>query len=130
MKILGTSLALAALLAPTLAQARCCCDDGRAHWREGSAYHAARVADFDHLAFVDGHLCANYPLSAARAHASGVTWLAVRVGGDGWVEDSYIGRSSGRADLDRAALSCVRGWRQMVYGWRKVRVTWHSSWES
>ena len=54
--------------------------------------------------------CNNIPRSALRDGATGVTYLDIRIGDDGWADSVRVSRSSGRADLDRAALACARGW--------------------
>lgn len=72
-----------------------------------------------------GRPCTNYPASAARAQASGVTWVKLRVDRDGFVEAAQIRDSSGRADLDRAAIACATHWHLGAgYTWRVARVTW------
>ena len=78
---------------------------------------------------VSNRPCDNYPASALRAGASGETWVKLRVGDDGWPEIVRLSRSSGRADLDRAALACVRGWYfHDGYDWREARITWRFHW--
>ena len=73
--------------------------------------------------------CDNYPASALRAGVSGVTWVKLRVGDDGRPEIVRLSRSSGRADLDRAALACVRGWHfRDGYDWREARIAWRFHW--
>ena len=73
--------------------------------------------------------CDNYPRSALRDGASGMTLLNIRVGDDGYTESVSIRRSSGRVDLDRAALACARSW--YFRGgpvWQQARVTWRYHW--
>ncbi len=127
--------ALAAGLMPIAADAHCCCE--HYHHREARfrEYHrVARAEHWDDAARFDvtaGKPCGNYPASALRAHASGVTVVKLRVDEDGFVEASRIGGSSGRADLDRAALACVAGWHLgSGYEWRVARVVWRVRWVS
>jgi TonB family protein len=125
----GKTLAFIAALAPTAAAAHCCCDH-----REHVRYHrAARIDTWDTARFevTAGRPCGNYPRSALRAQASGVTWVKLRVDEDGFVEASRISRSSGRADLDRAAIACVAGWHLgSGHEWRVARVSWRFHWHS
>ncbi len=69
--------------------------------------------------------CNNIPRSALRDGASGVTLLDIRIGDDGWADSVRVRRSSGRADLDRAALACARGWyfREGPV-WQQARIEW------
>ena len=123
---LGKSLALVATLSPTAAWAHCCCD-----WH--GAWHPVVRSHAERFNFVSGRDCDNYPASALRAQASGVTWLQVRVGADGWVRATRISHSSGRDDLDRAAIACVSDWHLGGAGrhdWRVVRVGWRFHWHS
>ena len=135
LKTFGKSLALIAGLAPVAADAHCCCDHSHRHHvssREDWSYSTHRVVreDFDDLDAVSHHTCRNYPASAFRAHATGTTWVRIRVGDDGFVEASRISQSSGRADLDRAALRCVASWHfRHGYDWRAVKIAWHVSWD-
>lgn len=121
-------LALIAALAPAAASAHCGCDG---HERRKAWSYKAMHAHPQAYAAVFNRTCSNYPGSALRARASGVTWVAIRVGDDGWTRDARVSRSSGRADLDRAALACVRDWRfhdAGRYDWRAVRVSWRWVW--
>jgi TonB family protein len=134
LKTLGKTLGLIAGLAPVAADAHCCCDHPRHHVsaHEDGDYrierHAWREEQGD-LTAVSNHICRNYPASAFRAHATGTTWVRIRVGGDGWVEASRISESSGRADLDRAALACVANWHfRHGYDWRAVKIAWRYHW--
>lgn len=128
--MLGKTLVLIAALAPAAATAHCCCDH-----REHVRYHhrATRVDSWDTARFevTAGRPCGNYPASALRAQASGVTWVKLRVNEGGFVEASRISRSSGRADLDRAAIACVAGWHLgSGHEWRVARVSWRFHWHS
>lgn len=135
-KSLVKSLALAAALVPTMAVAHCCCEREHRH-REVRVHHShhrlARSDDWETARFqvTAGRPCDNYPRSALRARAAGVTWVKLRVDEDGFVEASRISRSSGRADLDRAALACVAGWHLGTgYEWRTARIVWRFHWIS
>jgi TonB family protein len=135
MRGLARLLIFAAALVPAAAWAHCCCD------HPGQAHHAARMTRWHHADRVwrDGRYtvitnrsCSNnYPRSALRDGATGVTLLDIRVGDDGWTESVRIRRSSGRADLDRAALACVRGWYfRDGPEWQQAKISWwyHESW--
>ena len=137
-KTLGSAVALVAALTPTVAAAHCCCCCEREHHRHvrhvsRPVYRAVRAEHWDVERFqvTAGRPCDNYPVSALRAHASGVTWVKLRVDADGFVEASRISESSGRADLDRAALACVAGWHLGAgYEWRTARIVWRFHWSS
>jgi TonB family protein len=105
-------LTFIAALVPAAAWAHCCCDrPGRAHHEaRQTRWHYAERVWRDARYVVTNRSCANIPRSALRDGASGVTLLDIRVGDDGWAGSVHIRRSSGRADLDRAALACARGW--------------------
>ena len=126
--MLAKTVAFIAALAPVAADAHCCCDHVRTHH-----HRAARVESWDTARFetTAGRPCNNYPRSALRAEASGVTWVKLRVDEDGFVEASRISRSSGRADLDHAAVACVAGWHLGTGAqWRVARVSWRWHWRS
>ncbi|HEY2385424.1 MAG TPA: energy transducer TonB [Candidatus Binatia bacterium] len=57
-----------------------------------------------------------YPARARRQGWQGTVDVAVRVGGDGAVEEAQVGRSSGFAALDTAAVSVARRSRFRVAG--------------
>jgi len=133
--MLGKTLALIAALAPAAAHCRCEREHHRHHEARGHVRHVAHVlargGDWDTARFevTAGRPCGNYPASALAAHASGVTWVKLRVDPDGFVEAGRVSRGSGRADLDRAALACVAGWRLGAgYEWRVARVAWRFRW--
>lgn len=129
--MLAKTVAFIAALAPIAADAHCCCDH-REHVRTHH-HRAARVETWHTARFeaTAGRPCHNYPRSALRAEASGVTWVKLRVDEDGFVEASRISRSSGRADLDRAAIACVAGWHLGTGAqWRVARVSWRWHWHS
>ncbi len=131
MRRLATLLTLIAALVPAAAWAHCCCDHpGKHHHaaRKTSTYHAERSERWRYDV-VTNRSCDNYPGSAMRAGASGVAWVNIRVGDDGWPDSVRLSRSSGRADLDRATLACVRNWHfRDGYDWRQARVTWRFHW--
>jgi TonB family protein len=130
-KILTFVAALIISGAPTAAIAHCGCGH-RDHVRTHH-HRAARVDTWDTARFevTAGRPCGNYPRSALRAQASGVTWVKLRLDEDGFVEASRISRSSGRADLDRAAIACVAGWHLgSGHEWRVARVSWRFHWHS
>jgi protein TonB len=59
-----------------------------------------------------GHQVApHYPRAARLRGAEGTALLRVRIGPDGRVAELDLERSSGHADLDRAALRAVARWR-------------------
>jgi protein TonB len=53
------------------------------------------------------HLRDNYPASAVQRHEEGAVGVTVTVGTDGRARDCVVSRSSGFADLDRAACQQV-----------------------
>lgn len=132
--MLARTVAFIAALTPMAADAHCCCEHHHHAAREHRSWHrAARVDGWNTARFeaTAGKPCRNYPRSALRAEASGVTWVKLRVDEDGFVEASRISRSSGRADLDRAALACVAGWHLgNGHEWRVARVSWRFHWHS
>ena len=130
MRGLAKILTFAAALVPAAAWAHCCCD------HPGRAHHEARTTRWHHAEWRDtgytvitNRNCDNYPRSALRDGASGMTLLNIRVSDDGRTESVSIRRSSGRADLDRAALTCARGWYfQDGPDWQQARVYWRFHW--
>jgi TonB family protein len=124
--MLAKTFALIAALAPTAAAAHCCCEHRHHH-------HEARAENWDSAWFEStaGRPCNNYPRSALRAQASGVTVVKMRLDEDGFVEASRIAESSGRADLDRAARACVAGWHLGGGSeYRVARIVWKYHWVS
>lgn len=58
------------------------------------------------------HACADlYPQAAVEAKAEGVTTLSFIVTAEGTTRDITVVASSGNADLDAAAVTCVGRWR-------------------
>lgn len=58
------------------------------------------------------HICSQmYPDAARKVNAQGTTQLSFKIEADGSVKDPAVVDSSGNADLDWAAVSCVGGWR-------------------
>ena len=64
-----------------------------------------------------------YPMSALRKQREGKVVLSVTVTPEGAVTSVTVGRSSGDADLDRAAEEAVRGWRFAAADNRPPRYT-------
>jgi len=129
MRGLARFLTLAAALVPAAAWAHCCCDHpGRAHHEARTTrwHHAGQVWHEARYTVVTNRRCGNhYPLSALRDGASGVTLLDIHVRDDRWAGSVRIRRSSGRADLDRAALACARGWYfRDGPDWQQARIEW------
>jgi TonB family protein len=123
-------LLFVAALVPAAAWAHCCCDHpGRAHQEARlTRWHHAERQDVGHIVITNRN-CDNYPRSALRDGASGMTLLDIRVSDDGWTNSVHIRRSSGRADLDRAALACARGWYfRDGPDWQQARVYWRYHW--
>ena len=134
---IGKPLALFAGLVPTAAFAHCCCDGHRPNqarvYEHRTTHRVVRTEHWDTGRFemTAGRPCNNYPRSALAGHASGVTWVKLRVDGDGFVEASRLSESSGRADLDRVALACVSHWHLRAgYEWRVARIVWRYHWMS
>jgi TonB family protein len=58
------------------------------------------------------HSCVHYyPAAVQKAHISGKTQVGFTIETDGSISNPTIMQSSGNADLDSAALSCVKTWR-------------------
>lgn len=128
MRGLARLLILAAALVPAAAWAHCCCDHpGRAHYhaRKIRSQHVERVWRETGYTVVTNRRCNNFPRVALRDGVSGVTWLDIRVGDDGWTRSVQIRRSSGYVALDRASVACARGWYfQDGPEWQQARVQW------
>jgi TonB family protein len=73
------------------------------------------------------HTCANYyPEAERKAQIEGQTLLQFTITDAGEVQDPVIVQSSGNANLDEAALRCVRTWRYRpaVQSGKPVAVLW------
>lgn len=58
----------------------------------------------------DAHVCRNYPHSSVWREAQGKAVVNFQVMPDGTVQSAVLAQSTGDADLDAAALSCVAAW--------------------
>jgi TonB family protein len=75
------------------------------------------------------HTCTlGYPLEALEQRAEGTTTLQFHVATDGSVKAPSVSRSSGRADLDTVAISCVSAWhyKPAVKDGAPVEMPWHA----
>jgi TonB family protein len=73
------------------------------------------------------HTCLEYyPKSEAKAGIEGKTLLRFTITDEGEVRDEAVDQSSGNANLDAAALQCVRTWRYRpaVQDGKPVAVSW------
>lgn len=95
---------------------------------------AARMPDPQQVMRIDLDACPKpaYPPAALAARASGMTTIEMQVGTTGLLTDVRVARSSGRADLDAAAMA---GMRRCVFhavlatgqaptGWLKTQYVW------
>lgn len=76
------------------------------------------------------HVCLNdYPAAAWQAGIEGVTTVRFTITDKGRVEDVSVAESSGNADLDKAALTCVRYWRYKpaIRAGKPVAVPWQAN---
>lgn len=95
---------------------------------------AARLQDPQQVMAMDLNACARpvYPAAALAQRAGGKTTVEVQIGEQGRVTDARVYTSSGRADLDEAALVSVRGCLfhgvlatgQTPTGWLKTQFVW------
>lgn len=95
---------------------------------------ATRLQDPQQVMTVDLNACPRpaYPAAALAQRAGGKTTLEVQIGEQGRVTDARVFASSGRADLDEAALASVRGCLfhavlatgQTPTGWLKTQYVW------
>ena len=95
---------------------------------------AARLQDPQQVMAMDLNACARpaYPALALAQGAGGRTTVEVQIGAQGRVTEARIVTSSGRADLDEAALQSVRGCPflgvlatgQVPTGWLKTQYVW------
>lgn len=69
-----------------------------------------------------------YPPAAVRADIEGDTKLTYRIAVDGATKDVRVEHSSGRADLDAAAVAAARCWRYQpaMKNGKAVEVPWHA----
>lgn len=95
---------------------------------------AARLQDPQQVMAMDLNACARpvYPAAALAQRAGGKTTVEVQIGAQGRVTDARVFASSGRTDLDEAALASVRGCLfhgvlatgQAPTGWLKTQYVW------
>lgn len=57
------------------------------------------------------HVCTNYPPSALKAHAEGVTDVLFKIATDGTTREVTVRQSSGNPSLDEAAVECASAFR-------------------
>jgi len=96
--------------------------------------HAARVQDAQQVMALDLNACPKpaWPPAALAQRVSGKTTVEVQVGDQGVVTDARVAASSGRADLDAAALAGIRrcvfhavlATGQAPTGWLKTQYVW------
>jgi len=95
---------------------------------------AARVQDAQQVMTVDLNACPRpaYPAAALAQGAGGITTVEVQIGDEGLVTDARVFKSSGRTDLDEAALAGVRrcmfhavlATGQVPTAWLKTQYVW------
>ena len=95
---------------------------------------AARIQDPEQVMSIDLNACPRpvYPAAALALRAGGKTTVEVRIGEAGTVTDARVLVSSGRADLDDAALAGIRrcvfhavlATNQTPTGWLKTQYVW------
>jgi TonB family protein len=95
---------------------------------------AARGADVQQVMVLDLNACPRpaYPAAALAQSAGGKTTVEVQIGEDGLVTDARVDTSSGRPDLDDAALAGIRrcvfhavlATGQTPTGWLKTQYVW------
>lgn len=95
---------------------------------------AARLQDPQQVMAMDLNACGRpvYPAAALAQGAGGKTTIEVQIGAQGRVTDARVYTSSGRPDLDEAALASVRGCLfhgvlatgQTPTGWLKTQYVW------
>jgi TonB family protein len=81
------------------------------------------------------HSCVQYyPAAAQRDHISGKTEVGFTIETDGSISNPTIVKSSGNADLDNAALSCVKYWhyKPALQNGQPIAVPWNGTieWEA
>lgn len=75
------------------------------------------------------HSCAGfYPEEEKAAGSSGTTTVGFRILENGHIADQHIVGSSGNANLDNAALACVKDWRYLpaMKDGKPVAVDWRA----
>lgn len=95
---------------------------------------AARIPDPQEVMVYDLNACPRpaWPAGALAQRAAGKTTVEVQVGAAGMVSDARVAISSGRADLDEAALAGIRrcvfhavlATGQAPTGWLKTQYVW------
>ena len=96
--------------------------------------HAARIPDAQQVMGLDLHACPKpvWPPAALAQRVHGKTTVEVQVGAEGLVTDARVAASSGRADLDEAAVAGIRrcvfhavlATGQAPTGWLKTQYVW------
>jgi TonB family protein len=96
--------------------------------------HAARVPEAQQVMGLDLSACPRptYPAAALAERAGGKTTVEVQIGEAGLVTDARVLASSGRTDLDEAALAGIRrcmfhavlATGQAPTGWLKTQYVW------
>lgn len=97
---------------------------------------AARAQDTQQVMTIDLNACPrpHWPAAALAQGAGGVTTVEVQIGEQGLVTDARVLTSSGRTDLDEAALAGIRrcvfhavlATGQAPTGWLKTQYVWVS----
>lgn len=95
---------------------------------------AARVQDPQQVMGLDLAACPRpaYPAAALAQRAGGITTVEVQIGAQGVVTEGRVAKSSGRTDLDEAALAGIRrcvfhavlAIGQAPTGWLKTQYVW------
>jgi hypothetical protein len=95
---------------------------------------AARLPDAQQVIGIDLNACPRptYPAAALAQRAEGKTTVEVQIGEEGLVTEARVFASSGRADLDEAALAGIRrcvfhtvlASGQTPTGWLKTQYVW------
>jgi len=95
---------------------------------------AGRVSDAQQVMTVDLNACPRplYPKAALAQGAGGTTTVEVQIGEEGLVSDARVFKSSGRTDLDEAALAGIRrcvfhavlATGQTPTSWLKTQYVW------
>jgi len=76
------------------------------------------------------HVCVKfYPEAALKTNAQGTTLVSFKIEPDGSVKDPAVVNSSGNADLDWAAVTCVSSWRYKpaIQNGRPAEVPWQAN---